>query len=109
MRVLVTGASGYVGWAVVHELLASGHQVVAFTHSTARRFPAGVDTRVGDVLSEASLRDAVAGVDAVCHLAALTRVREAAEHPTRAWRVNVGGTINLLDALARTGSEPKRL
>jgi UDP-glucose 4-epimerase len=112
MRILVTGASGYVGWAVAHELRARGHQVVALVHEQVPSFPADVAVRIGDVLSEASLRDAVADVDAVCHLAARTRVREAATQPTRVWRVNVTGTLNVLDALAvqaaRTG-EPARL
>ncbi|WP_283775744.1 NAD-dependent epimerase/dehydratase family protein [Rhizomonospora bruguierae] len=100
MRVLVTGASGYVGWAVVHELRERGHDVVAMVHESSREFPLDVELRTAHLLSEASLSDAVMGVEGVCHLAAMVRVREAAEHPTRVWRLNVAGTLNLLDALA---------
>ena len=52
------------------------------------------------------------GVDAVCHLAALTLVRESFEEPVRYFRVNVTGTLNLLDAMnaeARRSGRPLRL
>ncbi len=112
MRVLVTGASGYLGWATVHELRDAGHHVVALVHRTMRGFGPGVEVRRGDVLDENSLRNAVREVDGVCHLAALTRVRDAASQPTRYFRLNTGGTLNVVDALAveseRTG-RPARM
>lgn len=112
MRVLVTGASGYVGWAVVHELRARGHEIVALVHESSVTFPDDVDVRAGSLTSEASLRDAVAGADGVVHLAARSTVRDSVANPTRVWRTNVTGTLNLLDALgvesARTGV-PARL
>jgi UDP-glucose 4-epimerase len=65
------------------------------------------DLRAGDILNAASLREAVAGVDAVCHLAALTRVRESFADPVTYFEHNVTGTVNLLRAMdaehARTG------
>lgn len=99
MRVLVTGASGYVGWAVVHELRARGHQVVTLLHESVSAFPDDVEVRIGSLLSEAALRDAVNGVNGVVHLAARSTVRDSVAHPTRVWRTNVAGTLNLLDAL----------
>jgi UDP-glucose 4-epimerase len=83
MVVLVTGASGYLGRAVVSSLAAAGHQVRALA---------------GDILE--ALGPAVAGVDAVVHLAALTRVRSSFEEPIRYFQVNVTGTLNLLEAVA---------
>jgi UDP-glucose 4-epimerase len=97
MRVLVTGAAGFAGTAVTKCLLSAGHQVTALVHNS---HPAGVnDMRAGDILNAASLRDAVAGVDAVCHLAALTRVRESFADPVAYFEHNVTGTVNLLHAV----------
>lgn len=96
----MTGAAGYVGWAVVHELAAAGDEVVALIHHTDASFPAAVEKRKADLMDPASLAAAMEGVEAICHLAALTGVRASMEHPTLYYRVNIGGTINLLDALA---------
>lgn len=85
MLVLVTGASGYLGRAVVGCLAAAGHHVRPLA---------------GDLLAPDSLAPAVAGVDAVIHLAARTRVRESFEDPVRYYQVNVTGALNLLGVLA---------
>ena len=100
MRVLVPGASGYIGWAVVHELRERGHQVVALVHESAVEFPDDVEIRHGSLQADASVRDATQDVDGVVHLAARSTVRDSVANPTRAWRTNVTGTITLLDALA---------
>ncbi|NNH75950.1 UDP-glucose 4-epimerase [Nocardia uniformis] len=102
MRVLVTGAKGYVGQAVVRALRAAGHYPVAMVHSHGAVSEAA-DTRVADLLDAASLRRAMDGVDAVCHLAGLGRARESLTDPLRYFRVNTGGTIALLDAMAANG------
>jgi UDP-glucose 4-epimerase len=100
MRVLVTGASGYIGSALVPALGAAGHEPVALVHKHRDRLPADVETRTGDILDTASLTEALAGIDTVCHLAALGSGRESLEIPVQYFRVNVGGTLNLLDAMA---------
>lgn len=113
MRVLVTGASGYLGRAVVAELHAAGHDVSAFVHRTSFPDASGVELHHGDLLDEDAVAAAVRGVDAVVHLAGLTRVRESVEHPGRFYRLNVGGTATLLEALASAaavrGSAPRFL
>jgi len=102
----VTGAAGYIGWAVVHELLASGDQVVALTHRTDTSFPATVEKRHADLLDRASLTAAMENVEGICHLAALTHARASVEHPTRYYRANVTGTLNLLDAMTESRQGP---
>ncbi|GAA1092820.1 NAD-dependent epimerase/dehydratase family protein [Kitasatospora arboriphila] len=100
MKVLVTGAFGFVGRAVVSRLAAAGHEVRALSSS---RTDAGglpvAEVHRADVRGAAALAPAVAGVDAVCHLAALTRGRESVVHPRAHHEVNLGGTADLLDAL----------
>jgi UDP-glucose 4-epimerase len=101
--VLVTGALGFTGQAVARRLLADKHHVVALTSSPAPTAPVppGAELRVADLRDAAAVARATAGIDAVCHLAALTRVRESADDPVRYFDVNVGGTLNLLRALER--------
>ncbi len=109
MRVLVTGAAGFVGYATVRRLLHEGHHVTAISRSrgtTAPRPVKGVGSPVwlsGDIGDTAFVRSAIKDVDAVVHLAALTRVRDSFDHPDEYAQVNVGGTTNLLDAIAEAG------
>ena len=107
MRVLVTGASGYVGWAVVHQL-RTRHRVVALVRGGPPGFPEDIEVRRGDVEDTVDVR----GIDAVVHLAARSQVRESVANPAAVWRTNVSGTSILLSALhaeaERTGT-PARL
>jgi UDP-glucose 4-epimerase len=104
VRVLVTGGLGFVGRAVAARLAEAGHEVTALTRAAgARDAPPGVAVARADLLDRAALGAVAADgrFDAVCHLAALTRVRDSFADPVATWAVNVGGTIALLEALAR--------
>lgn len=94
MRVLVTGATGFIGGAVACRLARDEHEVRALARPSAdvaRLVAAGIDVVPGDVRDPASLAVALRGRSHVIHLAAAKS--GAALHD-----VNVRGTANVLDA-----------
>ena len=103
---LVTGANGFVGAAVVRALLADGRAVRAFVRrGSERRNLAALPVEVaeGDVLDRESLAAAVRGCGAVFHVAADYRLWVA--DPAPMYRVNVEGSVNVLEAAAAAGVE----
>ena len=108
-RILVTGGAGYIGSVCAAQLVREGgHEVVVVDNlSRGHRaaIPAGVEHAEVDILDAPALASAVADArpDAVMHFAALALVGESVRHPERYWRTNVGGTLNLLDAMRAAG------
>ena len=104
--ILVTGASGFVGAAVVRQLLAAGHAVRALIRPTsAHTNLAGLPVEIaqGDLRDPDSLKRAMAGVRFVFHVAADYRLW--ARHPQDIVRTNVEGTRALMEAALRAGVE----
>jgi UDP-glucose 4-epimerase len=108
MKVLVVGGAGYIGSVVARHLVGAGHRVsVADNLSKGHRWavPDGADLRVVDVLDLPRLTDLLGeGFDAALHFAALSLVGESVAEPVRYFRTNVGGTLNLLDAMRAGGT-----
>ncbi len=98
MKVLVTGATGFLGGYVVEELLKHGFEVVGLarkTSNTSLLEELGVEIRWGDITNAADMLEAVKDVDAVVHLAAYYTFHGEKE---RFYKVNVGGTRNVIEA-----------
>jgi dihydroflavonol-4-reductase len=105
-RVVVTGASGFIGSAVVRALLARGAHVVAVVEPGAHCGNIeGTDSErvVADIRDAAAVRSACAAARFVFHLAAIYRFW--ARDPRIFYDVNVGGTINVLAAARAAGCE----
>jgi UDP-glucose 4-epimerase len=109
VKLLVTGGAGYIGSIVARDLIGAGDEVVVLDNLERGHREAIVPEArlvtldlldadgVGDLLSE--------GFDGVLHFAALALVGESVSHPERYWHANVGGTLNLLDAMLAGGVE----
>ena len=97
LTVGVTGAAGYIGSRVSKDLLEAGHDVVALDNFHAARVDNidGIEIHDVDVRDRAAVGETFAGVDAVCHLAAISGVQECDDAPEVAFDVNVGGTENV--------------
>jgi len=105
MRLLVTGASGFLGSRVTRVLRERGHEVVAVTRPGPRR-RAALD-EIAPVEADAGgpeVRELVAGSDAVLHFAGVPDPDGARRDPARAVRENAGTTVNLLEACVEHGA-----
>jgi nucleoside-diphosphate-sugar epimerase len=108
MRIVVTGATGFVGRHFVDRALAAGHQVAAVHRRPSRKQALvrdmesrGVRFHRGDVRDPATLAPAMHGADSVCHFASAFRETGVSDDFFR--RVNVAGTRNVVDAAAEQG------
>jgi len=105
-RVVITGASGFIGSAVARAVHSKGAHVVALVEPGAdcrNLEPVGADRVVADIRDADAVRAACAGARFVFHLAAIYRFW--ARDPQVFYDVNVGGTLNMLSAVRAAGCE----
>lgn len=108
LRVLVTGANGFVGLALVKRLFSDNEfsGVVAAVRLSVKTLPERTQwVQVGDLMTSTDWSTALNGIDAVVHCAARVHViQDAAADPLQAYReVNVYGTLNLANQAAQAG------
>jgi UDP-glucose 4-epimerase len=107
VRLLVTGGAGYIGSIVASHLIAAGHEVVVLDNlKQGHREAVPPEARLAevDLLDSDAVGEVIReGFDAVLHFAALALVGESVSHPERYYRTNVGGTLNLLEAMIGAG------
>jgi GDP-4-dehydro-6-deoxy-D-mannose reductase len=116
MRALVTGVSGFVGAHLAEHLIASGDEVAGL--SVSGRWPDGLpelERRVRidrcnlAAIDETELADLIVRKkpDAIYHLAAQANPQASVADPRGTWALNLGGALNLLEAVKRTGLRPR--
>lgn len=106
MNFLVTGGAGFLGTALSNWLIRDGHQVHVLddlSNSTPDRLHKNVGFTQGDVDDIPLLWSLLRDIDCVYHLAARVSVAQSVMHPRDYNRVNVGGTVSLMEAMRDTG------
>ena len=111
MRVLVTGAAGFIGSHVVDRLLSADHSVVGFDNLSTgqRRFLESAFAHPhftfheADLLDRKNLAQAMEGAELVVHFAANADVRFGTEHPRKDLEQNTIATWNVLEAMREQG------
>ncbi len=110
MKILLTGAAGFIGFHTAQVLLARGDEVIGFDNFSPYYDPTLKEARAkilakekkftmirGDILDRPALAKAMKGVDRVVHLAALAGVRYSFEHPEEYIDINIKGFFHVLD------------
>ena len=110
MRILVTGGAGFQGSHLVEYLMRAGHEITILNTPSARAeeniSPIVGDITVlwGSVTDREAVVKAVNGQEVVFHLAAHVNVDESVARPHSYLEVNVGGTLNVLEAIREEGA-----
>jgi UDP-glucose 4-epimerase len=102
MKVVVTGAAGFLGGHIARNFRDLGWEVTAFDVSPFQAD--GIRFAQGDLTEANSVDQAVSGADVVAHVGAIGDVYLAGEQPTLAAEVNVVGTANVVEAAIRHGA-----
>ncbi len=114
MRILLTGAAGFIGYHTAEVLLARGDEVIGLDNMNAYYDPLLKEARLknlkakkgftfvkGDILDRGTVVECMKNVDRVIHLAALAGVRYAFEHPDEYIDINIRGFFHVLDEVRK--------
>ncbi len=114
MKILLTGAAGFIGYHTALTLLERGDTVIGYDNISPYYEPSLKENRLkslltkknfnfvrDDILNRSALADAMKGVDRVIHLAALAGVRYSFEHPEEYISNNIQGFFNVLDEVKK--------
>ncbi len=116
MKVLVTGSDGFIGSHLTEELVKKGYQVKAFVYYNSfnnwgwldilpKEIMRHVEIFQGDIRDPNGVEEAVKGVEAVFHLAALIAIPFSYHSPDTYVDTNIKGTLNVLQAARKQGTE----
>lgn len=116
MKVLVTGADGFIGSHLVEELVKKGYQVKAFVYynsfntwgwldTISKDIMANVEIFQGDIRDPNGVEEAMKDVEAVFHLAALIAIPFSYHSPDTYVDTNIKGTLNVLQAARKLGTK----
>ena len=110
--VLVTGGAGFIGSHVVRAFAGRGSSVTVLDDLSSGKLanlPEGVTFVEDDIRSPSAARLVREGAfDVICHLAAQIDVRKSVEDPAYDVAVNIGGSLNLLEAMRQSGKASTR-
>jgi nucleoside-diphosphate-sugar epimerase/phosphohistidine swiveling domain-containing protein len=101
VRIVVTGAGGVLGRGLAVRLLREGHDVVGIARHRPQSWSSAAEFVAADIRDPAAIRRSVAGADAVVHCA---WARSPGPDHRISHQVNIGGTLNVLEAMAETGT-----
>lgn len=114
MKILLTGAAGFIGFHTAMQLLDRGDEVIGLDNLNAYYDPTLKEARLkilkerkgfsfikGDILDRPTIANAMTGVDRVIHLAALAGVRYAFDHPDEYIDINITGFFHVIDEVRK--------
>lgn len=101
MRIAVTGASGVLGRGLAARLLSQGHDVMGIARHRPQSWSSAVDFVEADIRHAPAVKRAIDGCDVVAHCA---WARSPGPDDRISHQVNIDGTLNVLDAMAATGT-----
>ena len=101
MKVLVTGASGFIGGYVLEELISRGYTPIAFDRHNKGNLPTGTEFFQGDITDDVSVTEGFAHSDAFIHLAGVLGTQETIKNPNPAAYTNILGGLNVFKGAAQ--------